>query len=345
MTEQTDRPEATQAMLAKIRALLDKAESTTFDAEADTYRAKAEELMRKYRVVEEEAIAADPASLKPETVQMDVTESDEFASHYATILDWVARHVGIRVRSSYAWDGSKYAVKATVVGYASDIRMAELLFTQARMAFSDHLEPRPDPTLSDQLNCYRMRRAGLERNRIANQLWGSAFNDGPAHGKVAKLYKAECAERGETAALSGRGVNAKLYRKNYADGFLNRFYGRLARARDAADRIGGLPALHGREERVNEAFYAIFPDARPAPAGAVTPQTGKAKKAPKPYRPTKADAKRWEQANRPEAIAARNAGRSAADSVSLDGSEPVRRLDDRTPQERQDTRVIRGAIG
>jgi hypothetical protein len=331
--------------LNQVRVLLDMAERpTTPPGEADAARAKAEALMRKYRVEEEAKIAADPQTLAPVTEQMDVTESDEFASHYATLLEWAARHVGIRVRSTYAWDGTKYLVKATVVGYESDIRMAELLFTNARMAFGEHLEPKPDPSASDQENCYRMRRAGLERNRIANQLWGSAFNDGPAHGKVAKLYKAECAARGETAALSGRGVNAKLYRKNYADGFLNRFHARLRRVRDAADRIGGLPALHGREERVAEAFYALYPDARPVPAGAVAP-TEKGKRAPKPYRLTKADIRRWERAERPEAQAARAAGRSAADSVALDGSAPSRRLDDRTPDERETTRVVRGALG
>lgn len=331
--------------LNQIRVLLDMAErSTTPPGEADAARAKAEHLMREYRVEEEETIAADPQSLVPETAQVDVTESDEFGSHYATLLAWIADHVGIRVRSSYAWNGTRYVVKATVVGYGSDIRVAELLFTQARMAFAEHLEPRPDASLSDQENCYRMRRAGLERNRIANQLWGSAFNDGPAHGKVAKLYKAECAARGETAALSGRGVNAKLYRKNYAEGFLSRFLARLAKARDAADRIGGLPALHGRTERVNEAFYALYPDARPAPAGAPVPASKAKAKAPKPYRPTKADVRRWERNNRPEALAARDAGRSAADSVALDGSAPTQRLDDRTPEERQTAREVRGAL-
>ena len=128
-------------ILSLIRKLLDKAESTTFPQEAETYRAKAESLMREYRVEEEQAIAADPHSLAPVIRQMDVTESKEFSSHYATLLEWSARHVGVRVRSSYAWDGKKYVVKATVVGYDSDIRMAELLFTNARMAFGEHLEP------------------------------------------------------------------------------------------------------------------------------------------------------------------------------------------------------------
>lgn len=338
--------------LNQVRVLLDMAErSTTPPGEADAARAKAEHLMREYRLEEEHLIAADPQSLTPVTVQIDVTESNEFDSEYATMLVWVARHVGIRVRTGWAWDGTKYVVKATVVGYESDIRMAELLFTAARMAFGEHLEPRVDPNLSDQENAYRLRRSGMERNRVANLLWGASIgSDGAqAHGKAGKLYKAECEARGETAALTGRGVNAKLYRKNYADGFLNRFYTRLARARDAADKIGGLPALHGREERVNEAFYAIYPDARPVPAGTVTPddkpKKDKKAKAPKPYRPTRADERRWARDNRPEALAARSAGRDAADSVALDGSGPTQRLDDRTPEERETTRKVQGLLG
>lgn len=315
-------------ILARIRKLLDLAEHpNTPPAEAELSRARAEHLMREYRVEEEQAIAADPQSLTPVNRVVDVTDSDEFGSHYATLLAWIGRHVGICVRSSWAWDGKGYLVKATVVGYDSDIRLAELLFTQARMAFGEHLEPKVDPTLSDQENAYRLRRAGLERNRVANLLWGASVgSDGAqAHGRVAKLYKAECEARGERAALSGRGVNAKLYRKEYADGFLSRFYARLRQARDAADRIGGLPALHGREERVNEAFYAIFPDERPAPASAPVKASGKASK---PYRITKADERRMARRMRPEAQAARNAGRSAADTVAIDGSGPSQRLEE-----------------
>jgi hypothetical protein len=321
---------ATKAMLAKIRALLDKAESTEFEGEADTYRAKAEELMRKYRVEEEQAIAADPASLKPVSHTVDVSDSAEFGQQYYSMLHWIIGHVGGRLRGRWAYDPERRAsvIKATVVAYESDMRMAELLFTNARMAFSAHLEPKPDPTLTDQVNAYLMRRAGMERYRVAQLLWGSDPRDGTAHGKVGALYKAECAERDEKPALSGRGVNAKLYRKEYADAFAQRIWERLRRAREGADKVGGLPALHGRQERVDEAFYEIFPEERPVPTTADVVVKDDKKKAVKAAKWTKADEAAYRRRNRPEARAARTVGREAADTVAIDGSEGAHRLEE-----------------
>lgn len=315
----------------KIRALLDKAESTTFEGEAATYRAKAEELMRKYQVEEEQLIAKDPQVLVPTNRSMKVTDSREFGNQYFSMLWFVAKHMGVELRGSWVYDpelrGS--VVQATLVGYESDMRMVDVLFTSARMAFSDHLEPAVDPTLTDQVNCYRMRRAGLERNKIARLLWNSADDDGKAHGRVSALYKAECEARSEKPALSGRGVNAKLYRKEYADAFVQRMWHRLKKARDAADRQGGLPQLAGREERVKEAFYALFPEERPVPTTATTAVTEKPRKA-KPHRVTKKELRDYERRNRPEVWAARGAGTSAADTVKIDGSENTVRLEEGT---------------
>lgn len=345
MTKITDTKLA--KVLHQIRTMLDMADrESTPPGEAAAARARAEHLMREYRVEEEQAIAQDPQTLAPITVTIDVSDSKEFGNSYYSLLHWIADHVGVKVRAVWAYDEAirRSVIKATVVGYESDIRMAELLFTNARLAFSDHLEPKPDSTLGDQLNCYRMRRAGMERNKIANILWGSAFDDGPAHGKVAKLYKAQCELLGEEPALSGRGVQAKLYREQYATGFVQRMFRRLRDAREGADKIGGLPALHGRQARVDEAFYAIFPDARPVPPSTAVARSDKPAKAPKARKWTAADERRYQRGNRPEAQAARTAGAGAADTVAIDGSEQAGRLDRYSEQERDDTRQIWKAI-
>lgn len=340
--------EAPTKILNRIRALLDKAESTTFEGEADSYRQKAEELMAKYRVEEEALIAQDPQAILPTSTTMNVTSSKEFGNQYFSMLWFIAKHMGVEVRGTWAYDkevrGS--AIVATLVGYETDLRFVDVLFTSARMAFSAHLEPKVDPTLTDQANAYRMRKAGMERNRIANALWKSAMDDGTAHGKVAALYKAECALRMEPATLSGRGINAKLYRKQYADTFAHRIWERLRRARDGADKAGGLPQLSGREDRVKEHFYTLFPEERPVPTTTDVEVTdGKKAKKIRPYRVTKADLKRAAQANRPEARAARGEAVKAADQVAIDGSEPAKRIDDRTDEERETTRQVRGVLG
>lgn len=336
-----------EKILGRIRKLLDRAEHANTPAgEADSCRAKAEHLMREYRIEEEQAIAQDPQVLAPVSRLIDVTASQEFGNQYFSMLSWICDHVGARLRGVWTWDETVRAsvIKATLVGYDSDIRMAELLFTNARMAFTEHLEPKPDATLTDQVNAYRMRKAGIERNRIANALWKSAMDDGTAHGKVAALYKAECMARGEDPALSGRGVNAKLYRKEYAESFVHQIWRRLRAAREGADKIGGLPALHGREARVNEAFYERFPEMRPVPTTASKDIRVKPAKPGKAFKWTKKDEAELRRRNRPEAQAAQRAGRSAADSVAIDGTEQAARLDRYTDEERRDSREIWGAI-
>jgi hypothetical protein len=86
--------------------------------------------------------------------------------------------------------------------------------------------------------------------------------------RVGRLYKAECEERGEQPLLSGRGVTGKAYREQYADQFITTLHGRLWQARQAAGVSGGGLELHGRKERIKEAFYAAYPDQRPKPPAA-----------------------------------------------------------------------------
>jgi hypothetical protein len=135
-----------------------------------------------------------------------------------------------------------------------------MLFTAARMAFSERLEPKVNPELSDQVNVYRLRSAGIERVRIADIMWGNT--DKVFLGRVGRMYKAECANRGETPALSGRGVTGAAYREQYADEFTYTFDRRLRQARSGGNGV----ALGNREQVLNEAFYARFPEMRPTAA-------------------------------------------------------------------------------
>lgn len=329
---------STESALSKVRALLDRADHpNTPPAEADSCRVKAEQLMRKYRIDEEDALAKDPQVLQPDLVEIKICESsNEFRSERYWMVAKIAEHNGVKLR--YVWR-SGYLL-AAMVGYPIDLKLTEMMFTAAQMAFSEHLEPTVDPDASDQINAYRMRKAGMERNRIAARLWGSAMDDGKAHGKVQRLYLAECRERDESPAVSGRGVNAKEYRKQYAYGFYRKLSQRLHAIRDGADSIGGRMELSGREERVAEEFYRRFPEERPV---AVAEQPAPSKPA-KPRKLTKADQARIQRMRAPAVRAALLAGEQAASTVPLDGSQPAQRLDRYTNQEREDTREIWAAI-
>jgi hypothetical protein len=146
------------------------------------------------------------------------------------------------------------------VGFEADVQYAEMLYTAARMAFSERLEPKVDPNLSDQENVYRLRSAGIERVRISDIMWGN--RDKVSLSRVGRLYRAECASRNEEPALSGRGVTGAAYRESYADSFVFELERRLRAARSGGNGL----ALGNREQVLNEAFYARFPDMRPKAA-------------------------------------------------------------------------------
>lgn len=253
---------------AKVRAMLDLADSEEALGHLDTaanHRATAQKWMVKYRIEQEEAIAVDPGSAKPIQVDIDlVGRGSKYTNSYHSLWFSIARHCEVRSWEEWSYTDAGYVIRAHVVGYEEDVRYAEMLYTSARLVFQEKLEPRVDPNLSDQVNAYRLRSAGLERIRIAELMWGNT--DKVFMGRVGRLYKAECDERGEVAMLSGRGVTGKAFRDEYAEQFVSTFANRLWAARQAATATGGGLALHGRKERIDEAFYAFYPDQKPRPA-------------------------------------------------------------------------------
>lgn len=257
---------ATTSMLAKVRALLDLAEhESTPVAEAELARQRADSIMAKYRIdindlLSGKTLAEGMRAPAPVPFDLRVCRNGQFANHYAHMWHDVVTHVGVRSRGRWSYVGAEANWLAEGVGFDADVQYAEMLFTAARMAFSNRLEPKVDSNESDQVNVYRLRSAGIERIRIAEIMWGST--DKVFLGRVGRLYKAECVNRGEEPALSGRGVTGAAYRESYADHFVFEFGRRLRAARSGGNGL----ALGNREEVLNEAFYARFPDMKPKAA-------------------------------------------------------------------------------
>ncbi|MFJ9647972.1 DUF2786 domain-containing protein [Streptomyces sp. NPDC101206] len=109
-------------MLGRIRALLAKAEATTYPEEAEALSAKAQELMARH-TVDEALLAAGgkgPAQL-PAACRIGVEPPYEEAK--AVLLDAVATANRCRAVWNSAFEFS------TVVGFESDIEAVELLYT------------------------------------------------------------------------------------------------------------------------------------------------------------------------------------------------------------------------
>lgn len=326
-----------------IAHLIANAEDETLPAAARAnYRAKAESMMREYRVAEEEAIATEGVATVPVLDKIVIMESralhNPLRNQYWTMWSQIAKHCGIRIEGKYVYaEDGESRLEASAVGYEGDIRYAELLYTAARLVFLTRIDARVNTSLTDQQNCYFMRNSGMKRNEIARALWGSAPDDGAAHGKVQKLYLAECASREETPRVSGRGIQVDIYREAYANSFVNELGWRLHAASDAVDSAEGGLVLHGRKERVDEAFYNEFPHRRPMtdeeraareaaweaeeadcePCAKTKSKSGKCSR----HRPTHlsaADLRKYERLHHsPEAQAGGRSGRAAAKEVHI----------------------------
>lgn len=321
---------------AKIQGLLANAadESLTEEARA-SYQAMAEKLMRQYRIDEEQAIATDDAGASVPVFRIVRVTNRQQAGHLGhfynrTFLE-IARHCGIR--AAMQWDDGYVA---HVVGYEGDIRYAEFLWTAALMMFVTRIDPRWDDTLPETENIWRLRNAGIQRREIADKAWGyGAGLEAKNRSKVQRIYLAESKRRGEPAKATGLGHQTDVYRRAYAESFVETLAHRLMVARLAVDTESGGLVLHGRAERVDEAFYDRFPSHRPTPrteqAEEYTPcpRCAAAKSGHCRQHPglTKADYARYDrQENSSSARAGRSSGRVAAEGVTIHRAATVNRV-------------------
>lgn len=263
-------------ILRKVQALLARADHpNTPVAEAEASRVKAELLMTKYRI-DEATLAAGGAAqsqgIEPTWRKWRIASAkSEFSTEYRLIASAVLRHFDCEgvIRTGpardvdpAAEDGDEWISYMEAVGYDSDLRMAEALYTSCQVAFQAKLEPKYDPSLSDQVNAYIMRSAGMEGWRIAQAIYGK--DDKALRPKVRSMFKAEAIARGEDPSiLLGKGNSVKVFRQSFAVGFSNEIYYRLQQMRLSRGDAGGALVLADRATKVREAYYERFPQYRP----------------------------------------------------------------------------------
>lgn len=287
--------ENTANMLRKVRALIAQADDpAATPQESEAYRAKAEALMFKHKIdlaTAPEAERRAAGNFKPEWRFIEVCAyGNEWRDYYSGIAMATVKHIDAR-GIGIVRDG-QYILK--VVGFPSDLDYLEMLLTSAVLAFGKKMEPKVDPALSEPDNAFRLRMGGMERNRIANALWGAlpperAMTEGwvasgymgdrrwakkpsneakARNRKVTSLIKQGATEAGmDPKELLGQGNSIKTFRESYASGFYHTLVNRLhtmALSRGETDK--GL-VLASLEAQVEELFFAEYPNLRPEQTG------------------------------------------------------------------------------
>jgi len=126
-------------VLDRIRALLAQAESTTFDAEAETFTAKAQELMTRHAIDAAMVSASALRSEQPGTIRLPV--DDPYCDAKSLLLQFVAE--SSRCRAVFY---PRFAL-SSVVGFADDLTSTQMLFTsllvQAQVAMQNAARSAP----------------------------------------------------------------------------------------------------------------------------------------------------------------------------------------------------------
>lgn len=317
-------------ILGKIQKLLALADHpNTNPAEASTFREKAEALMVEYRI-EEQHLRDTGVIVGMQLVKLEWIVSyshSKFLTTYQTLAYLAASHVGARYSMRWGRDeDGRSCLMFDVVGFESDVRYAELIFTAAKLVFQARMEPKLDPSLSDEVNAYNMRASGMTRRQVA-ALMNRDTHAG--HAWVNNAYQAECARRGERAEVAGKGFNLDAYRDSYSQGFKRTFQHRLYDSSRNSAEAGAL-VLKSRNAEVDEAFYQLFPDQRPSKMPVKwEPEIDDRTEAQKKRDQARWDReteKAWLRSISPAGQAGSRAGKDAAASVDFGGVGPKGRL-------------------
>lgn len=258
------------SIMERVRNLLARADHpNTPVEEANVCRERAEKLMTQYRLDSIEEATSAGAQITVAWRTFRVPFSAEFRASYGMIVSYVIHHFDCRGARQRAWDETAmdFVDEFVIAGIQADLDLIDMLITSCLAAFSNNLEPKVQDDLTPEANALRMRKAGMERNRIARILLGDwqTTNEMKAKTrKVTAMVKAEAARRGENVDdLFGRGNNIATYRTTFADAFTTEIWYRLNRMALSRSTEGTV-VLGSLKAKVDEAFYERFPQYRPA---------------------------------------------------------------------------------
>jgi hypothetical protein len=214
-------------MLERVRALMAKADSTDFPAEADTFRDKADELMRQYAIEQWQVdVAQDGVGARPKPISRDVDVAWYFSNSRSKEL-WQLMNIctlHCRVKLVY-WRGS---TSIPCVGIPSDLDYFDMLFTSLMLQMGKGLEPHPSRDKPMIENLVVMKEAGMKWERIGELLITAGqleYYDRNMGVKFTKLYTDYC-DKHDRPRLR---IAPSVYQRSFAKGFVSEVRTRMRR--------------------------------------------------------------------------------------------------------------------
>jgi len=192
-------------MLERVRALLAKADGTNFPAEAETFRAKADELMTLYAIEQWQVENAQAGvDAKPELERRDFNFEWWYSNSRSSELWSLFYSVAYHCRCVVAIRGHNYK-RMPIIGLPSDLDYFDMLFTHLMLDMAKQLEPKPDPSKSFDENAYILRAAGTQRVRTIEMLYNAGMIPGtdPETFTWEMIYNGTPGQRGYFRELPG----------------------------------------------------------------------------------------------------------------------------------------------
>lgn len=253
--------------IRKIESLLRLAsDPSASEAEREQAQDRADAIMFNYRI-DQAMLFKTGESVAREVVvkEYDPAASEEFRSTTSHIRANIFIHSGCMVYDSY---------RLTVVGYEEEIQMAEMLWSQVFLHFTRTVFPKWETHRTFDANVYDLKSAGYSWPYVREQ--GMKHDGGDsagkltaknAGGKLRTAFKREANRRG-VAVQPGKQqpMVPDKWRRSFADAYASKLVQRLAdlKSKNEAE-VGeaGVLALVSEQDRIQQQFYALFPDMNP----------------------------------------------------------------------------------
>lgn len=254
--------------IRRVEALLNLAsDPRTPEGERENAQAKANSIMFQFRIDQAMLFQKGGTSVAREVIsrEYDRLSTEEFTYITSSIRTLIFIHMGCMTNGFG---------KLTVVGYEDEIQMAEMLWAQIFLHFTQTVFPKWETYRSFDANVFELKTAGYSWPYVRDAgLRHSAKDVGGfltyknASSKLRTAFKREASRRNvEVKPGKQQPMNPSKWRKSFAEAYAARISRRLMdmRAKDEANAgKEGVLALVSEHDRIKQRFYELFPELHP----------------------------------------------------------------------------------